>query len=302
MQQMKHVEPGGLRHDTYTQVAGLVLIIPIVMLLSLIIVGPFTLSVWRSLTDKATGGFTSGNYVWLLTKPDFLPAFLRSLYIAGGAVVLDVLVAVPLAILLNQPLPGRGILRAAVTLPWAIPTVAVATAFLWLSDTSYGLFNQVGLATGMLRQPVSVFGSPQLALSTVMVVHAWKSLPLVFIVVLSSLQSLPNEYLEAARVDGAWRLSQFWHIVIPHLRPSIVLAAVLSGIGNFALFDLTFLLTGGGPAGRTTTLPLLLYLQEFTAFDSGRSAAVGVAIVVVGAIALAGLFRLEAFDKRVRRS
>lgn len=301
MQQTNSTRPGGLRHDTYTQVAGLILIIPIVVLLSLIIMGPFAVAVWRSVTEKVTGNPTWANYAWLLAKPDFLPAFARSLYVAIGAVVLDVLIAVPLAILLNQPLPARGVLRAAVTLPWAIPTVAVATAFLWLSDTSYGLLNQVGLASGILSQPVSIFGSPQLALSTVMVVHAWKSLPLVFIVVLSSLQSLPIEHLEAARVDGAWRLSQFWHIIVPHLRSSILLAAVLSGIGNFALFDLTFLLTGGGPAGMTTTLPLLLYLQEFAAFDSGRSAAVGVAIVLTGAVALSSLFFLESADRRSQR-
>jgi multiple sugar transport system permease protein len=289
-----------LKHDIYVQLTAIVFIAPIVVLLSLIIAVPFALVVWQSFVDHSTSALSLTNYEWLLRKPDFARAFFRSVYIAVGSVALEIAVAIPLAVLLNQPLPGRSVLRAAVVLPWAIPTVTVATGFLWLSDTSYGLFNQVGLFTHVLTEPVSVFGSPRLALPTLTVVHAWKGLPLAFIVILSALQSLSGEQLEAAKVDGAQWGAQFRYVLLPHLRPSIALACVLSGINNLAFFDLTFLLTGGGPAGTTTTLPLLLYFQEFAAFDSGRAAAVGMAIFLAGGLALAMLFLFESFDIRRR--
>ena len=118
-----------------------------------------------------------------------------------------------------------------------------------------------------------------------------------FIIILSSLQSLQHEILEAARVDGANRRASFSHIILPHLIPSIALAAVLSGIYNFALFDITYLLTGGGPSGSTTTLPLLLYNQAFRGLDQGRAAAVGLVIFAAGVLALTLMLRLT---RRVR--
>ena len=101
----------------------------------------------------------------------------------------------------------------------------------------------------MLGQPISVLGDPRYAIWAVTLATAWKGLPLVFIIILSALQSLEPQYLEAAKVDGAsWR-SQLRHVILPHLRSSIALAAVLSAVYNFSLFDLAYLLTGGGPAG-----------------------------------------------------
>ncbi len=102
-----------------------------------------------------------------------------------------------------------------------------------------------------------------------------------------------SDAIEAARVDGAGRRAVFTHVMLPHLTPSIALAAVLSAIYNFSLFDITFLLTGGGPSGSTTTLPLLLYNQAFRALDSGRAAAIGLVIFLSGVVALAVVLRLS---------
>src|SRR3990170_3034819 len=194
--------------------------------------------------------------------------------------------------------PGRGAMRALVTLPWAIPTIAVSAAFMWLANVHYGLFNQVGLATGILREPFALLQTPGLALAAVTLAHTWKGLPLVFVVLLGSLQSLPSELIEAATVDAAGRLAQFRYIILPHLKTAIALAAVLSGLYNFALFDLTYLLTGGGPAGSTKTLPQLLYSEMFRAFNTGRAAAVGVTIFLAGVASLALLFLINARDRK----
>ena len=289
-----------LRHSVYVQIAGMVLAAPAILLLGLVVVLPFATAAWWSLSPEPGPGLTLAGYRWLL-DPAFFDAFRHSLYIAAGSVLLELMIAIPAAILLNQAIPARGFCRAALMVPWAVPTIAVAAAFLWLANTNYGLFNQLGLGLGLLEAPIPFLGSPALALPSVTVAHAWKGLPLVFVIILSALQSLPPELMEAARVDGAGRMAQFTHVILPHLKPSIALAAVLSGIYNFSLFDITFLLTGGGPAGETTTLPLLLYYQEFKALDTARAAVVGVSIFASGLLALAAL-GWSSFDREVRRT
>jgi multiple sugar transport system permease protein len=258
---------------------------PAAFLSAVVVIAPFTYVVFQSFREKRTGELNLDNFQWLL-GPAFGPALWNSLVISIGSVLLELLIAIPLAIMLDQVLAGRGILRGLVTLPWAIPTIAVAAAFLWLGNTNYGVINQLGLETGLFAEPIAFLGQPGWATWAVIAAHAWKGLPLVFIIIISSLQSLPHEVLEAARVDGAGRRASFEHIILPHLTPSIALAAVLSGIYNFALFDITYLLTGGGPSGSTTTLPLLLYNQAFRGLDQGRAAAVGLVIFGAGVLAL----------------
>ena len=285
--------------DATTQLAGAILVAPAVFLMSLVVIAPFVYVVWESFIEKRTGVFGLGNFRWLL-GPAFIPSLVASLEIGIGSVILEVAAAVPLALLLNQPLPGRGIMRSLVTLPWALPTIAVATAFSWLANTNYGLFDQLAVASGLLKVPIAILGEPAYALPAVTLAHAWKGLPLVFIIILSALQSLPPEQLEAARVDGAGYWSQFLHVIVPHLKWSIALAGVLSGIYNFSLFDITFLLTGGGPAGTTTTLPLLLYNQAFRGLDFGRAAAVGLVIFLSGLVSLGVLFLAQNREIRQR--
>lgn len=276
---------------TWAQTAGLIMVGPAVFLSALVVLGPFVYVVLQAFVLKGSGALGLENFAWL-TGPAFMPALWNSLLISVGSVVLEVVIAIPLAILLDQRLHGRAALRGLVTLPWAIPTITVATAFLWLGNTNYGLFNQVGAELGILREPIAFLGQPGWATASVIAAHAWKGLPLVFIVLLSSLQSLSHEIVEAARVDGAGRWSTFQHVILPHLLPAIGLAGVLSGIYNFALFDITYLLTAGGPSGQTTTLPLLLYNQAFRSLDSGRAAAIGLVIFAAGVVALVAVLRV----------
>jgi multiple sugar transport system permease protein len=275
----------------YAQAAGLAMAGPAAFLTFTVVLAPFAYVIYQSLVEKRTGSLGLSNFDWLL-GPGFLPAFWNTLVIAVGSVAIELAIAIPLALLLNQAVAGRGLLRSLVTLPWAIPTITVATAFLWLANTNYGLINQIGLESGLFSEPIAFLGERGWATWSVIIAHAWKGLPLVFIVILSSLQSLPAEVVEAARVDGAGSRATFSHVVLPHLIPAIALAGVLSGIYNFALFDITFLLTGGGPSGSTTTLPLLLYNQAFRGLDQGRAAAVGLVIFLAGMISLVVVLRL----------
>ena len=281
------------------QIAGIVMVVPAILLLLMLLVAPFGYIIFSSFIEKGSQGFSFGNYAWL-SSPLFLPSFRNSLIIGVGSVLLEIIIAVPLAILLNQKMYLRGLWRALITLPWAVPTIAVAGAFLWLANPHYGIFNQVGLEIGLLKEPLGFFGDPDLALLSVIVAHAWKGLPLVFIIVFASLQSLPEEQIEASKIDGAGKLRQLQYVILPHLKTSIALAAVLSGAYNFSLFDLTFLLTGGGPAGLTMGLPMLEYNQMFRSLNIGRAAVIGMTIFLSCIVALSALFVLMARDRAKR--
>ena len=281
------------------QIAGIVMVVPAILLLLMLLVAPFGYIIFASFIEKGSQGFSFGNYAWL-SSPLFLPSFRNSLIIGVGSVLLEIIIAVPLAILLNQKMYLRGLWRALITLPWAVPTIAVAGAFLWLANPHYGIINQVGLEIGLLKEPLGFFGDPDLALLSVIVAHAWKGLPLVFIIVFASLQSLPEEQIEASKIDGAGKLRQLQYVILPHLKTSIALAAVLSGAYNFSLFDLTFLLTGGGPAGLTMGLPMLEYNQMFRSLNIGRAAVIGMTIFLSCIVALSALFVLMARDRAKR--
>ena len=281
------------------QIAGIVMVVPAILLLLMLLVAPFGYIIVASFIEKGSQGFSFGNYAWL-SSPLFLPSYRNSLIIGVGSVLLEIIIAVPLAILLNQKMYLRGLWRALITLPWAVPTIAVAGAFLWLGNPHYGVINQVGLEIGLLKEPLGFFGDPDLALLSVVVAHAWNGLPLVFIIVFASLQSLPEEQIEASKIDGAGKLRQLQYVSLPHLKTSIALAAVLSGAYNFSLFDLTFLLTGGGPAGLTMGLPMLEYNQMFRSLNIGRAAVIGMTIFFSCIVALSALFVLMARDRAKR--
>lgn len=288
-----------LSQSAYVQLSAIALLAPALVIISVILAGPFVYVLWRSVSSEA-GGVTVDNFAWLFSG-DFRTVLITTLIIGVGSVVVELCAAIPLALLLNQDVLGRGAARALMTVPWAVPTIAVATAFLWLADPYYGLFNQVLQAMGILSGPLAILGDPDLALIAVTFAHAWKGFPLVFIMLLASLQSHDAELSEAAQVDGAWRLAQFRFVIFPQWRSTIALAAVFSSVYNFCLFDITFLLTGGGPAGATTTLPLLLYNQQFGgAPDPGRAAAVGVTLCVASALAVSVLFAATAWSRRRR--
>ena len=278
------------------QIAGIVMVVPAILLLLMLLIAPFGYIIVASFIEKGSQGFSLANYAWL-GSPLFLPSFKNSLILGIGSVLIEIIVAIPLAILLNQKMYLRGLWRALITLPWAVPTIAVAGAFLWLCNPHYGIFNQVGLEIGLLKEPLGFFGDPDLALLSVVIVHAWKGLPLVFIIIFASLQSLPVEQIEAAKIDGARSFSQFQYVILPHLKTSIGLAAVLSGAYNFSLFDLTFLLTGGGPAGLTMGLPMLEYNQMFRSLNIGRAAIIGITIFLSCIVSLSALFFLIARDR-----
>jgi multiple sugar transport system permease protein len=214
------------------------------------------------------------NYAFMLRDERFWGALGNTAYFTLVAVSVELLLAVPLALLLHTAFPGRGLLRAAVLIPWAIPTVIGAKLWAWLFNPDYGLVNR------LLGQDINWLGLPAYAIHAAILVDVWKTTPFVALLVLAGLQGIPEDLYKAARVDGASRWRAFVSITLPLLKPAILLALLFRTLDAFRVFDAIFVLTEGGPANTTETLSIYAYKTLMRAGNFGYGSALSVATFV----------------------
>ena len=213
-----------------------------------------------------------GNYVKVLSEPLFWGSLLNGVTIAISAIVLQVVLGVTIALVLNRQFVGQTVVRALSIVPYFLPTVVACLITQWILDPNYGLLKSVFASFGY-----GMFdwgGNSTSAKATIVLVSVWIWTPFVVTCVLAGLQSIPAQLYEAARVDGAGVMKQFWHVTLPGLRSVLIVVILLRGIWMFNKFDVIWLLTKGGPLNETETLPTLAYRKAFLEFDLGGGAAV----------------------------
>lgn len=246
-------------------------------LTALFVGGPVLNAIWLSLHQAssfvAEPRFVGlGNYVRVVQEPEFWSALANGVIYAVSAIVLQVVIGIAFAMVLNQPFFGQRLVRGLATLPYLLPTVVVALTFQWLADGSVGLFTV--LARDMGLGTIPWFEQPGTARLSVIFASVWLWTPFVTICVLAGLQSIPPALYEAAKVDGAGPVSTFFHVTLPQLKPVLTVVVLLRAIWMFNKFDVIWLLTRGGPLGATEHLPILAYKRAFSLFDVGGGAAV----------------------------
>jgi len=192
------------------------------------------------------------------------------------------------ALLLNGKFPGRGVARSLVTVPWAAPGIAVALIATWMFNPQFGILTRLLKAVGIDPGQNGVLDNPRLALAAVLMTTIWQLVPFVAVVLLSALQSVPQELVEAAQVDGAGRWTIFQVVTWQVLKPTIGLVAVLMTIWSLRRFELIWLMTRGGPLGSTRTLVIDLYSQAFESKQLGTAAAIGMVGIVISLIVIIG--------------
>lgn len=273
-------------------VLGWSLVLPTLIILAVIIGYPTIASVWFSLTDRRVGqegelvGFQ--NYVNLFNSPAFQAAAGNLVFIVGLALALKLVVGMGVAVLLNQPLRGRNAWRALAILPWAIPGFVAFMIWKLMYEPDNGALNQMIFA--LTGQEVGFLTDPVLSRLSVAFATFWKGFPFWTISFLAAMQTIPYDYYEAARMDGANAWQQFWNITVPALMPTIVLVSVLSTIWTANSFENVWLLTQGGPSNATMTFPVLSYLS-LQNLRLGEAAAAAVAILPVFIVLLIFLVR-----------
>jgi len=212
------------------------------------------------------------NYLRVLQEPGFWRAFSIGLTFSVITIVMQVVLGIGCALLLDQPFFGRPVVRGLAVLPYLLPTVVVAVAFQWLLDGSLGLFTVWAEQLGFGRP--AWFEDPAMAMLIVVIASVWTWTPFVTISFLAALQTVPKSLYEAARVDGAGPWKRFWHVTIPMLVPMLMVIILLRSIWMFNKFDIIWLMTKGGPLSATEHLPVMAYRRAFMQYDVGGGAAI----------------------------
>jgi multiple sugar transport system permease protein len=274
---------------------GWLLAAPAALALALVALAPLVATGWLSLRRRVVvlgeDAFVGlANYRHLAADARFWNALWNTAYFTVVAVALELALALPLALALHHATRGRNGLRAAVLVPWILPTAVAAKLWALLLQPQYGLVARLVPGASW-----SVLGSPALALHAAIAVDAWKTTPFVALILLAGLQAIPDDVVRAARVDGAsgWRI--FRSITLPLLRPAILLALLFRTLDAFRVFDAVFVLTEGGPGHSTETLSLYAYKTLLRAGDFGYGAALSVVtfvcVAALGAAFLRGVGR-----------
>jgi len=237
-----------------------------------------TLNVWVGLD----------NYERVFTDPSFRQTLVTTLVYVVSCVVGSVGLGLLVALLLNGRFPGRGVARALITVPWAAPGIAVALIATWMFNAQYGILSKVLVALGIDPGASGVLDNPSLALPAVLATTIWQLVPFVAVVLLSALQAVPQELVEAAQVDGAGRWTIFRVVTFQVLKPTLGLVAVLMTIWSLRRFELIWLMTRGGPLGTTRTLVIDLYAEAFDSKQLGVAAAIGMVWIVISLIVIIG--------------
>jgi trehalose/maltose transport system permease protein len=258
------------------------------MLLAVLLVAAWPLgrTLWFSLTDATlfdlgTARFVGlANFGLLLADPEWWRSVGNTLVFTAVSVALELGLGFAIALVLNGQFPGRGPLRAAVLIPWAIPTVVSAKMWGWMFHDVYGVVNAILLHLGIIGAPVAWTASPDLAMAALIAVDVWKTTPFVVLLLLAGLQMLPQDYYDAAEVDGASPFSKFVSITLPLMKPSLAVATIFRALDAMRMFDLVYVLTGSNRETMTMAVYARQQLFDFQDFGLGSAASTLLFLVI----------------------
>jgi len=213
-------------------------------------------------------------------------------------VSLELILGLGMAMILISPFPGCGWVRAAVLIPWALPTAIMAMAWQWIFNADYGVLGDLLFRIGLVGTPhIPWLASPGLAMAACVLADVWKTTPFMALLLMSGLATIPKELYEAAAIDGAGPVQRFFIITWPLLKPTIALACIFRAIQSFGIFDLIWVLTGGGPGGTTQMIALYVYDNVFRYNNLGYACS----LTLVMAFCLLLMSMLIFFLTRTRR-
>jgi trehalose/maltose transport system permease protein len=223
------------------------------------------------------------NYTDLLSDPVARDAIRTTLLFIVATIPLELLLGLGMALVLNEAFRGRGLLRAVVLIPWAIPTVVSSQMWRFIFNDRYGLINFLlfGADTSSYIAPLA---DPHLALISIMVAEIWKTTPFAALIILAGLQGISDDIYEAANVDGATAWQTFRQITLPLLKPALLLALLFRTIDALRVFDLVFVMTQGGPADATNVLQFYGYKKTFPEGMVGYGSAIAVMVFLMSLV------------------
>lgn len=274
-----------------------IMLAPALLLLFLILVLPLLTTIYFSLFSGSLLAprppAIGENFLRLGTDPDLRRVLVNTLLFAGLSVSLELLLGLAAALALNANRLAAGVWRVLALLPWALPTAVMAAAWRLIFNDTYGILNRLLLEVRLLDAPKAWLATPGDAFLSLILADVWKTTPFFALLLLAGLKTIPSELYEAFKLEGAGPITCFRRITLPLLRPYLLLALVFRLIAALGIFDLVWVMTGGGPANATQMLALYIYDQVFRYLDLGYGATLTIfmALLLVGLVAF--LWRLR---------
>jgi len=270
-----------------------ILLIPALLLLLFVFAYPIGRAFWLSLFTQNLGtklqpvfsGFD--NYARMAGDGRFWQTFWQTTIFTSASVVLELLLGLGIALVLNQKFFVRGFVRTTAIIPWALPTALIGLAWAWIFNDQFGVVNDILLRLGLIRTGINWLGDPTLAMFAVIFADVWKTTPFISILLLAGLQSISPDLYEAHSIDGATPWQNFTRITLPLLMPQILIALLFRFAQAFGIFDLIAVMTGGGPGGATEVVSLYIYSTVMRYLDFGYGAALVVVTFMLLVVAVA---------------
>lgn len=279
---------------------------PMLLVLAIVALWPLARTFLLSLTDATLGDVASarfvglenylveedGNLYGLLADPLWWLALRNTLTFALVSVLAEIVLGTVIALILNARFRFRGLMRAAVLVPWAIPTVVSAKLWAWMLHDQFGIVNDLLLRLGLIAAPLAWLADGDLALWSVIAVDVWKTTPFVALLVLAALQMLPEDCYEAARVDGIHPVKVFFCVTLPLIRPALTVAVIFRFLDAMRVFDLVYVMTGNADATLTLSVYARQLLVDFQDMGAGSAASI-LLFMIVALLTLAYLMAMR---------
>ncbi len=264
-----------------------VLLAPAFVVTLVIVFMPMVQAVWTSFYDlilfkpNASKFVGFGNYVKLFNDPVFWAALWNTLLWIGLTVPLQMGLGLLTALLLNREFPWRGLARALIIIPWALPSVVIALMWRWIYDPNTGVLNDILIYLSVVQAAVPWLADPKVAIYAIIATLTWQGFPFFAVMILAGLQGIPKSQYEAASIDGASSWRQFLHITLPGIAPVLATAGLLRVIWVANSMDVIFVMTGGGPGYATYTLPLYAFIKARQNLDFGYGTSIAVTFTIL---------------------
>jgi trehalose/maltose transport system permease protein len=281
--------------------AAWIFIAPSLIVLALIAGWPLARTIWFGFTDADLNnlsdydfiGFENylvnydGEWLGILTDPDWWRSVWNTVWFALVSVSIETVLGIVVALILNAAFPGRGIMRAIILIPWAIPTVVSAKMWNWMLHDQFGVVNDMLLRVGLISAPVAWTASPDTALWAAVMVDVWKTTPFMALLVLAALQMLPQDIYEAAKVDGIHPVRVFFRVTLPLIWPALLVAVIFRALDALRVFDLIYVLTANSRDTMSMSVYARQQLVDFQEVGLGSAASTLIFLIVALLVVIA---------------
>lgn len=266
-----------------------ILIMPAFIFITALTIYPLLQAIWLSLhkynlvevvfEGKPFIGLS--NYFQIIKDERFWFTLKNTALFVGVTVFFQTVFGFIIALIANYKFKARGLVRAAILLPWALPTSINAMIWKWLFNAEYGFFNDIFLRLGIISEKITWLADVETAMPSIMSTAVWKVSSFMGLLILAGLQSIPEEIYESAKIDGATKFQQFWNITFPLVKPALMVALIFRTRDAFRVFDLIYVLTGGGPGNSTESIAIYTYKTTFSNLSFGYGSSLAIIMFLI---------------------